>query len=213
MVADGTTVNITTNNASVGTVSIPDDPETDDVNEFASFFANVGTETSGGNATFFFTSGETPGTARLTVSTTDPGTGNAVTAFIDITVTPVDPAEQVTITAGQTALPVNSANVGPFIGSPFLTEVSIQFVGVDGVAVNPADDTFGVSIAPVSSASFSTLDDPETEDVNEFFVSLGQGPVNAVGGQAIIFVNAGTQPGTATLTVSGADSLTGETFR
>jgi len=212
VVADGTTVNISTNNVSVGTVSIPDDPETDDVNEFAGFFANVGTETSGGNATFFFTSGETPGTARLTVSTTDPGTGNAVTAFIDITVTPVDPAEQVTITAGQTALPVNSANVGPFIGSPFLTEVSIQFVGVDGVAVNPADDSFGVSIAPVSSASFSTLDDPETEDVNEFFESLGQGPVNTVGGQAIIFVNAGTQPGTATLTVSGADQLTGENF-
>jgi len=212
VVADGTTVNITTNNASVGTVSIPDDPETDDVNEFASFFASIGTQTSGGNATFFFTSGESTGTARLTVSTTDPGTGNAVSRFIDITVTAVDPAEQVTIVAGQISLPVNTANVGPFIGSPFLTEVNIQFVGTDGVPVNPAGDNFGVSIAPVGTASFSTLDDPETEDVNEFFVSLGQGPVNAVGGQGTVFVNAGTQPGNATLTVTGADPFTGENF-
>jgi len=212
VVPDGTTVNITTNNASVGTISIPDDPETDDVNEFTSFFANIGTETSGGNATFFFTSGQTPGTARLTVSTTDPGTGNAVTAFIDIVVNAVDPAEQVTITPGQTSLPVNTANVGPFIGSPFLTEVTIEFVGTDGIGVNPAGDTFGVSIAPVSRASFSTLDDPETEDVNEFFVGLGSGPVNAVGGRGTVFVNANSQPGTATLTVSGADPFTGQNF-
>ncbi|MBU1187810.1 MAG: hypothetical protein KKC01_02150 [Gammaproteobacteria bacterium] len=212
VVPDGTTVNITTNNVSVGTISIPDDPETDDVNEFTSFFASAGTDTSGGNATFFFTSGQTPGTARLTVSTTDPGTGNAVTAFIDIVVNAVDPAEQVTITAGQTSLPVNTANVGPFIGSPFLTEVTIEFVGTDGIGVNPAGDTFGVSIAPVSSASFSTLDDPETEDVNEFFVGLGSGPVNAVGGRGTVFVNANSQPGTATLTVSGADPFTGQNF-
>lgn len=212
VVPDGTVVNISTNNASVGTVSVPDDPETNDVNEFTTFFATIGTTTSGGNATFFFTSGETAGTVRLTVSTTDPGTGNAVTAFIDITVTAVDPAEQVTISAGQTSLPVNTAGVGPFIGSPFLTEVTIQFVGADGVPVNPAGDSFGVSIAPVSRASFSTLDDGDTTDVNEFLVSLGQGPVNAVSGQGTVFVNSGTQPGTATLTVTGSDPFSGQNF-
>lgn len=212
VVPDGTVVNVSTNNASVGTVSIPDDPETDDVNEFASFFTDVGASTTGGSATFFFTSGESAGTVRLTASTTDPSTGNAVTAFIDITVTPVDPAEQVSITATQTSLPVNTANVGPFIGSPFLSEVTIEFIGVDGVPVNPVGDSFGVSIAPVGTASFSTLDDPETEDTNEFLLSLGQGPVNAVGGQGIVFVNAGTQPGTATLTVTGADPATGQNF-
>jgi len=212
LVPNGTVVDITTDNASIGTVSIPDDPETGDVNEFTQFLTNASVATVGGNATFFFTSGETPGTVRLTLSTSDPVTGNAVTAFIDITVTPVDPAEQVTITATQDSLPVNTAGVEPFIGSPFLSEVTIDFIGMDGVPVNPVDDNFGVSIAPVGTASFSTLDDPETEDVNEFLLSLGQGPVNAVGGQGIVFINAGSQPGTATLTITGADPVSGQNF-
>lgn len=208
-IAEGTAVSLTTSNPGVGTVSTPDDPDTDDVNEFLSFFSTITDTTAGGTATFFFTSGETAGTSTLTASATDPATGTTVTASIVITVTAVDPIEQITITPADAALPVNTFGVAPFLGSPFLSEVTVQFTGLDGEPINPAGDSIGVSIAPVSVASFSTLDDPETEDINEFLVLLGQGPVDTVGGLTTLFVNSGSTPGTATLTVTATDTVTG----
>jgi len=69
-----------------------------------------------------------------------------------------------------------------------------------------------VAIAPTTIAAFSTLDDPETEDINEFTVLLGNGPVDAAAGQATVFVHSSDQSGTATLTVTASDATTGENF-
>lgn len=212
-VADGTIVNMTTNNVAVGTLSVGDDPATPAVNEFLGQFLNIGTDTSGGNATFFFTSGGSTGTTVLTASAADPATGTNLTATITITVTPAaNPQDRITLTITDTTLPVNTFLVDPFIGSPFLSEVSIQFIGADGQLVNPAGDMFGVSIAPATVATFSPPDDGTTDDINEFIQRLVTGPVDSTGGQNSVFINSNNLPGTATLTVTASDAITGENF-
>ncbi len=212
-VADGTVVNMTTNNAAVGTLSVGDDPATPAVNEFLGQFLNINADTVGGNATFFFTSGTSTGTTVLTASAADPATGTTLTAMITITVNPAaDPQDRITLTINDPTLPVNAFGVDPFIGSPFLSEVSIQFIGADGQLVNPAGDEFGVSIAPASVATFSPPDDPSTDDINEFLLRLVTAPVPSTGGQNSVFINSNTLPGTATLTVTASDAVTGQNF-
>ncbi|VAW34124.1 hypothetical protein MNBD_GAMMA01-1416, partial [hydrothermal vent metagenome] len=58
---------------------------------------------------------------------------------------------------------------------------------------------------PVSVLSFTTLDDPETEDINEFFVNMGQGPVNINAGHGNLFLWSHNIPGTATVTMSAIE--------
>ncbi|MCB1641239.1 MAG: hypothetical protein KDI37_05860, partial [Xanthomonadales bacterium] len=53
-VPDGTTVQMRIDNVAIGGLSILDDPETTDINEFTTLFGVIFTETSGGQATFFF---------------------------------------------------------------------------------------------------------------------------------------------------------------
>ncbi len=212
-VPDGTIVNMTTNNAAVGTLSVGDDPATPTVNEFIGQFASIGTGTSGGNATFFLTSGALTGSTVLTASSSDPATGTNLTAFITITVTAaVDPGDRVRLTLTDDTLPLNAFLVEPFRGSPFLAEVGIQFVGADGQLVNPDGDAFGVSIAPASVATFSTPDDGDTQDVNEFTQFFVNAPADAAGGATSVFINSSNNPGVATLTVSATDPITGENF-
>ncbi len=212
-VPDGTIVNMTTNNAALGTLSIGDDPATTAIDEFLSQFTQIGTGTSGGNATFFFTSGALTGTAILTASSADPATGTNLTATININVTPVvDPQDRVTLTLTDSTLPTNAFLVAPFIGSPFLAEVGIQFRGADGQLTNPAGDEFAISIAPATTATYSTPDDPATDDINEFVLFSVNGPAPAAGGATSVFINSSTTPGTATLTVVGTDPVTNENF-
>lgn len=116
-----------------------------------------------------------------------------------------------TISTATTQLPLNQAGVGPFIGSPYMSEVTITWRRPNGDL--QLGQKISVAIAPVEVAAFSTLDNPATDiefndngtykKGNEFLDLLGSGPVDATNGVATVFVHAGTRPGTATLTISG----------
>lgn len=108
-----------------------------------------------------------------------------------------------TISAVRTQLPLNPNGVLPYPGSPYLSEVTITWRRPNGDL--QLGQKISVAIAPVQIAAFSTLDDPTTENQNEFQVLLGSGPVDATNGVATVFVNAGSVTGKATLTVSGRD--------
>ena len=116
------------------------------------------------------------------------------------------------IEASRTTLPANSFGVEPFFGSPYVTTVTLTFRDRFGVIAEPAEGEFGVSINPVDIAAFSTLDDPETDDINEFFVLVGNAPVSSAGGKGTVFIHTFDRPGTVTLSVTGVDAETGENF-
>lgn len=170
--------------------------------------ASIGTV--GGVATFRFT-GNAVGTANLTFSVQDPNApARNVTANLTITVTPG--IDRLTAVATTTTLPINAFNVSPFLGSPYMAEVTITFRTASGQLVNQPDGV-QVSVNPVGqTGGFSTLDDPETDDVNEFLVRLGQGPVDVVAGKATVFMHSLNFAGQSTMTITGQDPETGETL-
>ena len=93
--------------------------------------------------------------------------------------------------------------------------MTIEWRHASGALVNGTLKV-NASIAPVTVAGFSTLDDPTTAwtgqtktpptiDGNEFLTILGSGPVNVTAGIGTIFVHADNVPGTAILSVTGVD--------
>jgi hypothetical protein len=199
-IRDGVVVSASVNPSSVGTiVGIGDGGVTQ-----AATAATVG-----GNANFRFT-GQAPGTATITFSAQDPAAaGRSITASTTVTVTPGP--SRIAMQATRTSIPINTFNIPPFFGSPYMSEVTIT---VRDSAGNPINQPGGVqvSINPVGPAGFSTLDDPATSDVNEFLVIMGQGPVNVVAGKATVFVHSENQTGTSVLTATTTDPVTGQTF-
>ncbi len=171
---------------------------------------SVSGATSGGIATFRLHS-RALGTATLTASVVDPFTPTrTVTATASVAVNAGPPSDpRVTIQATATSLPINPG-VGPFIGSPYIADVTLTQRSLDGALVSTGVDQFGVAINPVTIAAFSTLDDPTSTTINEFVFLLGNGPVDAAGGRATVFVHSDDQAGTAVLTVTAQDPQTGE---
>ncbi len=214
-IPDGTEVQLRTSNVEVAPISTLDDPETTDINEFTTMFGSIFNESAGGEGTFFI-HGSTSGTVTLTASAVDPQTNRTSNNSIQYTITEgPEPFDRLTIDAGVTTLPANVNNLSPeqAFGTVYMTEAVISFRDPLGNFINPAgeESSVGVSINPVTVASFSTLDDPETEDVNEIYVLMGSAPVDMVSGKGTIFIWA-DQPGTATLTVSAQDPFTGATI-
>jgi hypothetical protein len=167
--------------------------------------------TVGGRAEFVFVTTSSEGAATLTFSTQPLAQGGAVTASLAITVTPPAATGNVTIEATRTQLPANVFGVAPFFGSPYITEITINARTASGQPISiPRGDAggLGVSINPVTVAAFSTLDDPSTQDINEFTSLLGQGPVNLVAGRATIFVHSFNVTGQATVTATVQDPET-----
>ncbi len=125
-----------------------------------------------------------------------------------------------TINNVSTQLPVNLTGVGPYMGSPYMSEVAVTWRRPNGDL--QLGQKVSVAIAPVEVAAFSTLDNPATDIVfnddgsykkgNEFLDILGSGPVDASNGVATIFVHAGARPGVATLTISGKAPDSNETI-
>jgi len=114
-------------------------------------------------------------------------------------------------------LPLNRNDIGPFFGSPYMSEVTVTWHRANGDLVTGTD--INVSINPTAVAGFSMLDDPNTPwtgqtanpptaQGNEFLTILGSGPVHVTAGHATIFVHSSTQAGTATLTVTATDPST-----
>lgn len=165
--------------------------------------------TVGGNANFRFTGGAV-GSGNLTFSAADStAPSRTVTATVGIQVTPG--IDRLTIEATTTTLPINAFNVAPFVGSPYLAEVTITVRTASGQLVN-ADNGAQVSVNPVgNTGGFSTLDDATTTDVNEFTVRLGQGPVDVVAGKATVFMHSLNFSGTTVMTVTAQDPETSET--
>lgn len=129
------------------------------------------------------------------------------------------PSGTLTITATASELPMNRDGVGPFFGSPFMSELDITWRRANGDLVSGQE--VGVAISPVSVAGFSTLDDPETQIQldgngqyvrgNEFLDILGSGPVDVTAGHAKIFVHSADISGVATVTVTARDSQSSNT--
>lgn len=166
-------------------------------------------QTVGGVANFRFTGGSV-GTATLTFSVPDPNApARNVTATVTINVT--QGIDRLTLEATTTTLPINIFNVDPFFGSPYMAEVTITLRTASGELVN-AEDGVQVAVNPVgNTGGFTTLDDPETDEDNEFLIRLGQGPVDVTAGKATVFMHSLNFSGQSTMTVTGQDPSTGET--
>lgn len=212
--ADGTlateveTVGVSINPASVATFSTLDDPETSDINEIVLRLGQAPVDVVGGKATVFVTSYTTKGTATLTVSTDAAGDGGGgfTSTSMEFTVGNVDPPPPaadptIELDAQTTSLPLNSQGALPDPGGLYTTEVTITLHNPDGSLATQINSV-NVSINPASVATFSTLDDAETADLNEVILRLGQAPVDVLSGKATVFVTSYKDAGTATLTVT-----------
>lgn len=121
--------------------------------------------------------------------------------------------------AVRTTLPVNLFAVEPFLGSPYMAEVTVTVKDSNGQPVNK-EDGIQVSINPVgNTGGFTTLDDPETEckpEENyqgcEFYIRMGQAPVDVTAGKATVFVHSLNFTGNTTLTVTTVDPVSGTTI-
>lgn len=218
-IPDGTEIHLTTSNVQVAPISTLDDPDTTDVNEFTTMFGTIFNESAGGNGTFFIHSGALTGSVTLTGSAVDPQTGRTSYNNINYDVTQgPEVFDRLTIEPITSTLPANIYNLSPqeARGTVYMTEATISFRDPLGNYVSPAiidgdTATVGVAINNLDAAAFSTLDDPETEDINEIYVTLGSGPVNMVAGRGTIFIWA-RDPGVATITVNALDQYTGDTL-
>ena len=176
--------------------------------------------TVGGRAEFVFVAGSNQGAVTLTFSTQPSGQPSAVSASVPVTITAPAQTGNLTIVATRTELPVNVFGVGVFLGSPYMSELTITARTASGQAISiPRGEAggLGISINPVTVAALSTLDDPETEDDpatqvienNEFLTLVGSTPVTINSGRATAFVHSFNVTGAAVVTASIRDPETG----
>ena len=206
-VADGTSVSATVSPGNSGTIRyVPSNGASSDASNGP---------TSGGTVNFRYTAGGS-GNVTLTFSTA----GSAGTATTTATIAVSGTGDQrLQISATRTELPVNVHGVLPFMGSPYMSEVTVTVRDGNGQPVNK-EDGIQVSLNPVdNTGGFSTLDDPSTEcdlaeglDGCEFYIRMGQAPVDVVAGKATIFVHSLQATGTTTLTVTTQDEVTNQTI-
>lgn len=199
---DGTVVNLTSSNQAVAAISVSSDITNTSSAQSAT--------TSGGIAVFYINSGDTTGTVTLTASATTSNNTFSNGLLYTITEGP-QPFDQLSAVYPRSDLPVNTSGIEYFNGSPFIMEVDVQFKDVFGNFTNPAGSpsSVNVSVNPVGSLAFSTLDNPDTADVNEFFVLLGQGNVNMNAGHGNLFLWARDIPGAATVTLTATEADSG----
>jgi hypothetical protein len=205
-IPDGTTVTVQVTTSGIGLVS--------SVAPTAVIGERVTAPTAGGIATFRFHSRQL-GTATIQASITEPTAPNRViTQTQNFTVAAGAPSDpRLTLAPVITTLPVNPNNFLPFVGSPYMAEVTVTWRTLDGALVSGNNPRVAVSVNPVNpTGGFSTLDDPATPDINEFQVRLGQGPVNVVAGRATLFFHSFNLPATATMTVTAVDPQLGDTI-
>jgi hypothetical protein len=117
---------------------------------------------------------------------------------------------QIVLTPNTTSLPLNPGNVLPYPGSPFMAEVGITFRDASGRITSPEGDAT-VTINPPTVVTLSPPDDPETEDINEMAQRIVTFPITLNNGSAVIFATSYDVAGTAVLTASAVDPITGRT--
>lgn len=198
-VADGTVVNAASFPGSAGA------------------FASATAETVGGNALFTYQAQGNVADVEFTFSTTDTDTNRQVSATSTLRIARIDDA-RLSLAPVRTQLPVNRFGVDPFLGSPYMAEVTVTVKDSNGQPVN-MEDGIQVSINPVgNTGGFTTLDDPATEckpEENyqgcEFYIRMGQAPVDVTAGKATVFVHSLNFTGNTTLTVTTVDPVSGTT--
>ena len=188
-VADGTSVNLTSNSVALGVVSPIDNP-----NNTGSTAASP---TSAGSARFWFTSGTQTGTVSLDASATDPNSGRTITASLQLTVAPFsgDPS-RVVVQVNQTELLVNAFGFISFPGSPFTTQVNVTALGPDGDSV-PDQTEVSLGVDDIGRGRVSPVDDPANAG--------GTATTETVGGVARFLLTSGSQTGPVTLLGSFID--------
>ncbi len=213
---DGTVVNLTTSNVDIGFLSVPDDPDTEDVNEFATGWITQNDETVGGIATFFLHTGATPGVVSYTASASLEGKTYSGTLRFTVTEGPDPTVRQIEGVSSRSSLPVNINNTEHFNGTPFMTEVDVQIRDVFGNLTNPAvNESVGrpiatISISPASSMYFTVNDDLTTPDVNEFIApQQTQGFIEITNGHGNLFLWSKDIPGSVTVSISAIEAGSG----
>jgi hypothetical protein len=174
--------------------------------------ASLTLSTVAGNASAVFHTQNSTGNVNVTAAAFDTVANRNVSAFTSFSIAQGPELERISLEAVRSSIPANQFGVEPFLGSPYLTEITITYLDADGTLAEPTDGMLGVSVDPVTLGAFSTLDDPETEDVNEFFVLIGNGPVDVAAGKATIFVHSFGSPGSVRVSVTGTDAGTGDAF-
>lgn len=212
---DGTTVRLQVSPTGVGLLSSSQTVTPPNAGGATALAESVTAPLTGGLVNFRLHT-RAVGTATLTASVTDPNApARVVTGTASVSVAPGAPNDpRISLQlAGSSTLPVNRLSPPINYNSPYFTPVTVTWRNLDGTLVTPRDDEdfVGVSISPTETAFFTFLDDPATTDINENLVALGQGPANVVAGRSFLRVFSSRIPGTATLTVSAVDQITGET--
>ncbi|MFK7955412.1 MAG: hypothetical protein AB8B96_04895 [Lysobacterales bacterium] len=203
-VANGTVVALSVSSSANGSLSTTDD--------LATRTTQIQVPTTAGDGQAVFHTAEGTGNTTITASVTDPGSNQNISASVTLTVNEgPDGVNRITLTPNRLVIPARPPGVPIFFDSPYTAEVNLEFRLADGTIGAPDGGTMSIGISPLNIAAFSTLDDPSTDDVNEFFVLLGNGPVDlAANGK--VFVHSFDSPGIVTVTASAFDGETQQTF-
>lgn len=115
-----------------------------------------------------------------------------------------------TITPVAATIPSNTNDFPIVLDSPFYTQVNVRVTFDNGAPIPDGTEihlrTSNVQIAPIS-----TLDDPETTDINEFTTLFGTVFNESSGGNATFFVHGGPLSGNVVLTASAVNPETNQT--
>ena len=117
---------------------------------------------------------------------------------------------KITLTATRTSLPLNSGNVLPYPGSPFMAEVQFTYRNNAGVITALTSDATFTTSSP-STVSLSPPDDPSTADINEMASRVVSFPATTNNGSYVFFATSYNVAGTATITASATDPATNRT--
>lgn len=116
---------------------------------------------------------------------------------------------RITFSPAKATIPANTNDYPILPDSPFLTQLNVNVTFDNGVAI-PDGTNIQLSTSNVQVAPISTLDDPETTDINEFTTLFGSVGNEASGGNGTFFIHGSVQ-GTVTLTASAVDPQTNRT--
>lgn len=120
----------------------------------------------------------------------------------------VEPENRIEFQVARQKVPANVVGVEPFLGSPYISEIKVTALRSDGRLV-PNGTVLNFNVFPTEVGVLSTPDDPETDDINEFFVFLESGFNETNSGQIQLYFHALDKPGTATVRVTLEDENTG----
>jgi hypothetical protein len=187
-------------------------------NGFIPIGSSLSLPMTGGEAEFYMHSRSQIGDVDLEASYTGQNGSGSQTVrantIVSTVSTQLEPLEAITFIVQRSNIPVNFGLFSPFIGSPFISAVTVIQRGANGDFMPPSDgeedNAVQGSITSGGVAAVSVADDPETQDVNEFTtfwssIFTGRGAA----GRSQFYVLALDQAGTAEFSVSALDQQTG----